>query len=146
MAEYIKLKEQIPEWKDEYIPKDIEILNKIIRITGWLFLVIGTFFGLIYIFGGLILLSSDTPLDIYIKKIIILFGLFGILISIILGVLCLKSVKATVERKKWARKFGIALGIMLIPFLCPLGAIAGIKILMILFSFEGKEWYIHCDS
>ena len=127
---------------EEIIPKNINIVISIIKIGGWFYIVGGSLLGLSSIIWGIIFISIKNEEAIKNGILLLLVGILLFIISIILGIISLKSIAAIFDRKKWAREFGIIFGIILLPLYFPIGAIAGVKILITLFSIEGENWFI----
>lgn len=120
---------------NDSIPEKIKTGKTAMSVLGVIFFIYAAIFGLIwFILGIMTLASGDDELIMMGIFSIFLAIVFGILF-IVLGIITLKAAKAILEKKPWARTWGIIFGILSVTL------IVGIFILISMFSDEAKVWF-----
>lgn len=127
------------------MPKNINTARIILKVVGWVNIVLGITLFLMFLFSSFLARSSpNIPQDSNIINIIsLIVGGVGLLIAIIFagfGIVCLLTAKGVEEKKNWAKILGIFIGIIYLTNL-PVGTILGIFILIGLMSKEANFWF-----
>jgi len=124
------------------MPKNINTARIILKVVGWVDIVLGIILFLMFLFSSFLVRNSpNIPENSNIISLIV--GGVGLLIAIIFagfGVVCLLTTKGIEEKKNWAKVLGIIIGILYLTNL-PVGTILGIFILIGLMSKEANLWF-----
>ena len=120
------------------MPSKVNTARIILKVLGWIEIVIAIIFLLLFIFGGVLIGTQEGS-----TAGGAIFGVVGLVIAIILaviGILYLLTAKGIADKKNWAKVLGIILGILSLPNI-PIGTILGVFILIGLIGEEADSWF-----
>ena len=122
------------------MPSKVNTARIILKVLGWIKIVVAIIFLLIFVFGGALIGTSGSQGAVAGGAI---FGVVGLVVAIFmaaLGVVHIITAKGVADKKNWAKIVGIIIGILDIPNI-PIGTILGIFILIGLIGDEADSWF-----
>ncbi len=126
------------------LPQKAKTVVTIYKVMAWITIILGTLGSIIaMISGGLVtgvLAMGDDSWAAIAGGLTIVFGLIGIVMSVIFGILYFMIAKHLPLKKDWARILAIIFGILML-FSFPIGTVLGIILLINIFSDEFKAWW-----
>lgn len=122
------------------MPKKVNTARVILKVLGWIQIVVGVILFLFFLFGSFLIGTSGQEGAGIGSLITGTMGLILMVIVIGLGIVYLITAKGISEKKNWAKTVGIILGVLSLPNV-PLGTILGIFILLGLMGEEADSWF-----